>query len=268
MLFLDIDGTLIGKTNELRPALKNALLKARDAGIRMAICTGRTGKGLSADIANVLAPDGPHIFESGGAIIKMDGTVIATNPMSRETAVAIAEAAMEIAPDHDASAEFYTPEGIFVSKKSDFSLRHAAALKIDEKEILLTDVREIAKNHDVIRIQWVASEEAMKVALERTPSEATVAVATTHVIPHCLFASVTHTGIDKGTAVRYVAEKIWHVDLADCYAAGDSVGDVPMLNVVGHPFIMGSATPDLLAAYPSVPDVEQDGVIEILNQLV
>ena len=42
-------------------------------------------------------------------------------------------------------------------------------------------------------------------------------------------------GATKATAARAIAEREG-VDLADCSAYGDSVNDIPMLSVVGHPY--------------------------------
>ena len=47
-------------------------------------------------------------------------------------------------------------------------------------------------------------------------------------------------GIDKGSGMRRLAEHAG-VDLADIAAFGDTYNDIPMLDIVGHSYVMGNA---------------------------
>lgn len=55
---------------------------------------------------------------------------------------------------------------------------------------------------------------------------------------------------------RWLAERARQlgVELGDVAAVGDSLGDVEMLRLVGHPFFVGSIKPDVLANVPHFPD--------------
>ena len=46
-IILDIDGTLTNSQKEITPATREALLKAQDAGIRLAIASARSWNGLA-----------------------------------------------------------------------------------------------------------------------------------------------------------------------------------------------------------------------------
>ena len=72
------------------------------------------------------------------------------------------------------------------------------------------------------------------------------------------------TWVNKAVAARWVCEKLG-IDVLDTMAVADSVGDRSILECVGHPVVMANSPPELLARFPSVGDVEDDGVIEALQ---
>ena len=47
-------------------------------------------------------------------------------------------------------------------------------------------------------------------------------------------------GIDKGSGIRHLVEHLG-IDLADVAAFGDTYNDIPMLDIVGHSYVMGNA---------------------------
>jgi Cof subfamily protein (haloacid dehalogenase superfamily) len=260
MLFLDLDGTLIGPEQGVRPSLMKALIQARDAGLRMAVCTGRSWRGLAGRIGAELAPDGPHIYESGAAIVSGRGEAIETHSLRVADALALAQHATTA----QAVLEFYTDEGVFVSALNDDCAGHARALDIEVSE---TDLLEIARDVSVFRAHWIARPDTIDDALSLELDGVHVAVASSPVLPKNVFASITRDDIDKGTAARRVAE-MWGEDLADCYAVGDSVGDLPILRVVGHGYVMANAPAELHAQFPVLPSVDDDGVLELVRKLV
>jgi len=65
--------------------------------------------------------------------------------------------------------------------------------------------------------------------------------------------------------VRHVAE-VLRIRLEDAMAVGDSLGDVPMLEEVGHPVVMANSAPELLERFSNVAgDVESCGVVAALE---
>ena len=73
-------------------------------------------------------------------------------------------------------------------------------------------------------------------------------------------ADITVLGVDKGTAIEHVAEKLG-VAIEDTYAFGDGVNDVCMLKAAGHGVAMGNAVPETKAAAEYITtSIDQDGV--------
>ena len=72
MICVDVDGTLVGTGNVVLPEVWEALAEARQAGVRIVLCSGRPAVGRALEYARQLDPDGWHIFQNGASIVKVD----------------------------------------------------------------------------------------------------------------------------------------------------------------------------------------------------
>jgi hydroxymethylpyrimidine pyrophosphatase-like HAD family hydrolase len=55
-----------------------------------------------------------------------------------------------------------------------------------------------------------------------------------------VFISVTAQGVSKGSAVQALVAS-QKLELKNVMAVGDSIGDLPMLEIVGHPVVMAES---------------------------
>jgi len=258
LIFLDLDGTIIGP-NGMTPAVGAAIDAARRAGFLLSVCTGRPRGGVAQSIARRLG-EGPHIFENGAMVAPADGAPQAVERLTKADALRLARHSKTA----QAVLEFYTPEGVFVSRNNADCQEHAQVLEIVAHE---ADLEAIATTHDVMRAHWIMRPENSAEALLLELDDVEVGLASSPVLLGYLFASVTRVGVSKGTAAARVAE--FHGrSLVDCWAVGDAEGDRPVLDVVGHPRVMGNSPSSLLADFMSIGDVEDDAVAELLNSLV
>ena len=85
------------------------------------------------------------------------------------------------------------------------------------------------------------------------------------VMPDASFLNVTPAGVDKGEAVRAVAQA-YDVPLEHVMMVGDGANDVPALQIVGAAVAMGNAERAARdAARFHVGDVDQGGLVEALT---
>lgn len=258
LLLLDIDGTLIGPGGDVSPAIWPVARRVRQAGGRIAVCTGRTHAGVAMRIAERLDPEAPHVFHNGALICTAAGEVLQTAPLD----VGTLERLKTHARGLGATIEFYTPEAIYVDEITPECRVHADVLDIEPVE---RDLDEVIGSVDVIRAHWIVDADTIDSALDVELPDAKVGVATSPALPESVFASVTRADADKGTGARFAARYLGF-DVADAIAVGDSVGDLPLLDAVGFPFAMGDGHAELLeGGYPLLAGVEEDGVIEALE---
>ena len=78
--------------------------------------------------------------------------------------------------------------------------------------------------------------------------------------PDCKFGEVISRNIDKGSAVRIVAEKLGF-DIADTIGFGDSMLDLELIETVGTSVCMDNGSPMLKEMSDMVcPSVDEDGI--------
>jgi hydroxymethylpyrimidine pyrophosphatase-like HAD family hydrolase len=83
------------------------------------------------------------------------------------------------------------------------------------------------------------------------------------------FFEATHPLVNKGTAVRYLAEEILGLEAANVMAIGDNFNDVEMLTYAGMGVAMGNAPAEVKAMVQWVaPAVEADGVAAAIAEFL
>ncbi len=258
LVLLDLDGTIIGSDGAVSENVWKAVRAAQAAGVTIATCTGRPCQGTAQKIAQRLGSTTPHIFHNGALIANADGQTLRAHTLAPEILIELALHARSIG----ATIEFYTAKKTFVDYASERCIRHAEVLDITFIE---RDLLEIARSQPVLRAHWILAPEQVEAALACQPVGTQSGTATSPALPESIFISLTSEGVSKGSAAREVAQ-ILSYRLADVMAIGDSGSDIPALDVVGHPRVIGCAPPEMTAKYPTLPSIEEDGVVDALQE--
>ena len=256
LVILDLDGTVIGSSGHVAPAVWDAAEEARAAGVKIAVCTGRPGLGVALRVARRLGPTVPHVFQSGAHMAYPDGETLMASSLRESATLQLVQHARALG----LVLELYTPTNLYVERRTALSEAHAEMIGV---AALVRDLAEVAQSEPVVRAQWVLTLEQEAPAMALRVDEVQVSRATSPAQPDTLFVSLTRKGTSKGSAVRALCEHL-RVPLDRVMAVGDSAGDLPMLELVGHPLVVGNAEPDLLERFPSVGSVEDGGVVEAL----
>lgn len=261
LVVLDLDGTVIGSNGQVLPCVWEAADRAREAGVKVAVCTGRPAFGLALRIAERLGPDNPHVFQTGAHVGYPDGRIIQVTALKE----ADVRALIATARRRGAVLELYTPSELFVERRTDLAERHAKLLGVNA---IVRDLEDVAASEPVVRAQWVAPFEGHESLLEGLPDGVSAATATSPALPGIAFVNMTCAGTSKASAVEQLAKHL-PVPLKDIMAVGDSGNDVPMLEIVGHPRVMANAAPSVLARFQHVlPSVEECGAAEALDEAI
>ena len=258
LVLLDLDGTIIGASGTVKDCVWKAVDKVQEAGVKLAVCTGRPCGGVSQKIAARLGPSTPHIFQSGALVAYPDGEAVQVYALKDANTSRLIDHARE----HALTLELYSPNALFVERKTPLSEAHAKMLGLNA---IVRDLHDVMENEPVVRAQWVVTEERASLALSLELTTAQFSRATSPAQPNTFFISVTQKGVSKGTAAQRLAEEL-KVDLKNAMGVGDTSGDVPMLEVVGHPLVMGNASAELKERFESLDDIEACGAVGALER--
>lgn len=266
LLVLDIDGTIAGKSNQIRESVKQAIMSARSRGVKVAVATGRMYRSalrFHRDIGSTL----PLICYQG-AWIQDPATdkMLRHLPLTKQTALQLLDHFEEPHLRSLLSINFYINDRLYVPEITDGTRLYAQRSGIEITEIKdlrrdipgdPTKVLALCENPEVLDGLLIGMRERY------TPAELylTRSVAT--------FFEATHPLANKGEAVRYLAEELLGLQAANVMAIGDNFNDVEMISYAGVGVAMGNA-PDAVKAGADwvAPDVEADGAAAAIEQFV
>ncbi len=257
LVILDLDGTVIGASGQVASRVWEAADAARAAGVKIAVCTGRPALGVALRVARRLGPNVPHVFQSGAHIAFTDGETLVVSSLREAAALKLVRHARALG----LVLELYTPNNLYVERRTALSEAHAAMIGVGA---LVRDLAEVAQNEPVIRAQWVLTLDQEPAAMALEVPDVHVSRAPSPAQPGTLFVSFTRKGTSKGSAVATLCKHL-RVPLEKAMAVGDSSGDLPMLELVGYPLVTANAEAPLLERFPAVGSVEDGGVVEALR---
>jgi Cof subfamily protein (haloacid dehalogenase superfamily) len=253
LICLDIDGTLVGSSGLVSPDVWTAAAAARRRGVRIAICSGRPAFGVARGFAERLDGDGWHIFQNGASVVHFPGGE------ARSTAIPTAVVRELIARARRTGRllELYTDTEYAVELDVPAAREHAALLGVPFAPRSLDSLAP-----PIVRAQWIASHAEGEVIVAEPHVGLTVSPSLSPLMPESSFLNVTPEGVDKGLAVRVLAEE-YGIPLEKVMMVGDSANDLPALRIVGTSVAMGNSEPPIKAvARHVVGDVDHGGLVE------
>ena len=256
LICIDVDGTLVGSSGDVLPAVWAAADRARARGVRFAVCSGRPGFGKARVFAERLDADGWHVFQNGASVVHVASGASRSRglpPGSEERLVARARATGRV-------LELYTDAEYAVERDTDRARRHADLLGVPFAPRDLESLPAPA-----VRAQWLVSRDEEHAVLAEPHDGLHYSPSVSPVMPDTTFVNITAAGVDKAGAVRAVAEA-YGVALDRVMMVGDGANDATAMRAVGFPVAMGNAEPEALAeAGRVVAHVDDGGLVEALE---
>ncbi|OUL29398.1 hydrolase [Nostoc sp. T09] len=266
LLVLDIDGTISGKSNTISKPVKQAIAAAQARGIQVAIATGRMYRSalrFHQEISSVLplaAYQGAWIQDPATQKIHRHLTV------SREIASQLLDYFEQPQLRSLLSVHFYINDQLYVRELTRETKIYAERSGITA--IPVGDLRQ-ALNHEPTKVLALCDDTDVidkilgNLRRQYTPAELylTTSVAT--------FFEATNASVNKGTAVRYLAEELLGLQSTNVMTIGDNFNDLEMLEYAGVGIAMGNAPAAVQAIAQWVaPTVEEDGAAVAIEQFL
>jgi Cof subfamily protein (haloacid dehalogenase superfamily) len=253
LICVDVDGTLVGSSNSVLPVVWAAADRARRAGIRLAICSGRPGFGVTGDYAARLDPDGWHVFQNGASVVHLPDRSSRSARLSPE----IVRALIARARQTGRTLEIYADTEYVFEPASDLARQHAGLLGVPFQPRPFE-----ALEAPAVRAQWVLPHAEAELVMREPHPGLEMSASTSPVMPGATFVNLTPAGVSKASAVRTVAEA-YGLSLAEVMFVGDAHNDAGAMQVVGFPVAMGNADPDVRRlARLQVGHVDSGGLAE------
>jgi Cof subfamily protein (haloacid dehalogenase superfamily) len=280
LLALDLDGTLLDRLGKISERNRSAIEKAREAGVRVAVVTGRRFRD-SRPIALELGLDVPLIAHNG-ALTKHARTLetVAVLPLPLDAA----KDALRIGRDAGADPLLSDDhEGLGVLVFDHLSGENAAAHKyvgwarsIHEEDgheaVRQVDSLETFMDHEPVHLAFSGSCARMDELDHRLQAELGMRVktlCTKYPEENFTLLDVMNPSASKGAGVAAVAAELGIVP-QEILAIGDNYNDLEMLLFAGTGVVMANAPlslREISGLYPTASN-QDDGVALAIEQFV
>ena len=220
LIGIDVDGTLVGASGEVPPRVWDAADRARNAGIRLALCSGRPAFGVALDYARHLHPAAWHVFQNGASIVELGSGRSRSAPLPNDWVVRLvaqARASGEV-------LELYDDSSYAIESRSDWAREHAELLGVPFAPRAFESI-----GGPAVRAQWLLSDERARQVLTEDHTGLEIAQSTSPLMPGVRFVGMTREGVSKGSAMRAIASE-YGIAMADVMYVGDAPNDLPALS--------------------------------------
>jgi Cof subfamily protein (haloacid dehalogenase superfamily) len=255
LIFIDVDGTLIGSSGIVPAAVWELAGRLRQRGVRLALASGRPGFGTTRDYAERLDATGWHVFQNGASVLHLPtrNSLSAQFPPSRVTRL------VERARTTGRLLELYGDMDYAVEKDVPRARQHAELLGIPFSPRPFASLQS-----PIVRAQWLVDPPQVDAVLAEPHGDLEISPSTSPIMPDTIFINMTAPGVSKASAVRAIAAK-YGIPLEFVMVVGEGGNDVEAMRGVGLPVAMGNAEPAAKAvARRQVGHVDAGGLAEAL----
>ncbi len=263
LLILDIDGTIAGESNQVSQITKQAIARLQAQGVKVGLATGRmygSAKRFHQDIQSQLP-----IIAYNGAWIQNPATNerLFHRPVNKKIAQELITYFQQSQWQNQVEVHLYFNDDLYVEKvtqKTDsYIVRSGIKVKVVNSFADLvakenpTKVLALSPNANLIK--------QMLTELKQRYQDKELYLTQSNPI----YLEATEANVNKGNAIKYLAEEILGVKPAEIMAIGDNFNDYAMLEYVGTSVAMGDAPEEVKQIADWVaPNVENDGVAKAI----
>ncbi len=271
VLALDIDGTLLNSRREVSPRNRAAIAAAGEAGVRVALVTGRRYPAAKR-IADLL-PGRPALVLHNGGLVMEESVAIRVRPLARHSAIAVLSFAKSVGADPVVHFGHAGEGLLYVENASPSHTLLAYYLSRSHPDVRVVESLEAAvgaSEDDPLQVMFGGSMGEMSelaVAIEERGFEIS-ALRTVYPKDDLSLIDIVAPTVDKSEALAFLCAR-WGVAIDEVLAIGDNWNDRQMLLAAGKGCVMGNADPQLQAlGLEVVPGNDEDGVAWAVERFV
>ncbi len=255
-LAVDVDGTLVDHTLEIRPRNLEALQRVIAGGCRVIIATGRMYRS-ALKYAEAIGTEELMICYQGAVVRSRAGEILREWPVPPAEAVA----ALEMARAQDLHINLYRDDAFYVERMGWGAKRYAEVAQMEPQ--LVPDLMELAQQGST-KIVFVDKPERLRELepLARRTVEPRARV--TFSLPD--FLEVVDATASKGAALAFICEAAG-IRPSEVIAVGDAPNDVEMFRYAGLALAPRTSFPEALAeADAIIAPPGEDGIAELVER--
>lgn len=263
LIALDIDGTLLNDQKEVPDEVRESLMRARNAGIRIALLSGRMPYAVEL-IEKKLGFSCVKACNAGTCVILDSGKTI----MDFLNADLVRTIYHEVAEKYQIPLWIYREKSWIVTRIDSYVEAESRIIKKEPKVMAMDLLHQIWKSQEGGPNKLLFATDPQLIPMIAKDLERYREQGLDFARSDAQYLEMFPKGADKGKALCMICEAL-HIDTADVMAFGDQELDLPLLKAAGYAVAMGNAIPLLKehADYITI-DNNQSGVAYALHELL
>ncbi len=260
LLLADVDGTLVTKDKALTEDAKAASRELHDAGITLALTSGRPPRGMSM-LIEPLKLKGAIAGFNGGVFANPDLSVIESHLLDPK----IAHQTLALILDHGLDAWIYTAEQWLIrDHDAPHVAREAWTVKFDADIVPSFTDKHLASAVKIVGV----SDDFAKVAECEKAAQKALGDGASAARSQPYYLDVTHPKANKGSVVTTLARMLG-ISPKEIATIGDMPNDVLMFRQGGLSIAMGNADDEVKSQADCVTDSnEAEGFAKAIRKFV
>jgi Cof subfamily protein (haloacid dehalogenase superfamily) len=249
LLLADVDGTLVTQDKVLTTAAQAAAREMKQAGIILAITSGRPPRGMTM-LIEPLALECVIAGFNGGVFVNPDLSVIESHPLDPE----IAKQTLELILNQGLDAWVYTEEKWLIrDKDAPHVARETWTVKFDAEVVTSFTESHLAR---AVKIVGVSDDLELVAACEKAAQDALGDKASA-ARSQPYYLDVTNPQANKGTVVTTLSTTLI-IPAAQIATIGDMPNDILMFRKSGFSIAMDNASDEVKAQASAVTDSNEN----------
>jgi Cof subfamily protein (haloacid dehalogenase superfamily) len=262
LMAIDVDGTLLDGSHQLRTEVKEAVNRLAASGCAVALATAR-GPQAVVEIVQQFDFAPSLICFSGGWIGELESTSMPVNVrLDQRLPIDVARSILEQAINQGVEPNVFTPDSWRVRKLTDEIAEETRIVNLQPlvaEELLADDIKPS-------KIMLISRLEAADEVL--APIERSIQSISTVTFSKRNYLEILPAGVNKAKAVAALSRDLGF-DLSEVAAIGDGLNDLEMLAEAGFAIAMGNASDRVKAAADLVVGSNNEaGVAQAVNEIL
>ena len=235
---LDTDGTLLDSNGKILPSTKEAVKKALDQGIKVALCSGRPIAGLKhfMDELGIVGPDQYAITLNGAITITADGQVMTEDLVSNK----FYRKMYDFGKKHHIPFNVVSPDSKIITGDHDVDLMIYTQAYENSATLYIRQPDELPADFEIAKGCFVGKEQLIDQWEEKISQEFEKDLYV--VRADSCFLELLHPGVSKGNVLKELTEKLG-IKPDEVMAIGDERNDLTMFEFAGTAVCMGNGSP-------------------------
>lgn len=256
-----MDGTLLNEDKKISEANYNAIQKAKKAGVKIVLATGRPLNGIKKYLKHLnLTGEEDYAVVYGGAMVQS----IKTEQCLVKNILDMAdwEYLYELSKKLNVNIHMLTSMGCITPKDNEYSKIEATMNNIP----LIIENPSDNNTEIPIKIMFIDDPEKLSKVIEALPAEVYEKYTVVKSAPY--FLEFLNANANKGTGVKTLAKRL-DIKQKEVICIGDAGNDVHMVEYAGLGVAMENAFPELkeVANYITYSN-ENDGVAHVIDRFI